>query len=54
MCLQCTSAHHVRARTPHFASGGDEYLLIILIKSCKVRAIASPTAALAACQLSIW
>jgi hypothetical protein len=47
------SEHHVHARTPRFASGGDDYLFIIIIESCKVRAIASPAAALAALASAI-
>ena len=54
MCLRRrASAHHVRARTPRFASGGDDYFLILLVESCKVRAIASPAAALAALAAAI-
>jgi hypothetical protein len=45
--------HHVRARTPRFASGGDDYLLILLVESCTVRAFASPAAALAALAAAI-
>ena len=54
MCLRRrASAHHVRARTPRFASGGDDYLLVLLVESCKVRANASPAAALAALAAAI-
>ena len=54
MCLRRrASAHHVRARTPRFASGGDDYFLILLVESCKVRAIASPAAALTALAAAI-
>ena len=61
MCLRRrTSAHHVCARTPHvcartprFASGGDDYILLLLVESCKVRAIASPAAALTALAAAI-
>ena len=54
MCLRRrASAHHVRARTPRFASGGDDYFLILLVESCKVRVIASPAAALTALAAAI-
>ena len=54
MCLwRRTSVHHVRARTPRFASGGDDYLLNLLVESWKVCAIASPAAALAALTTAI-
>ena len=54
MCLwRRTSVHHVRARTPRFASGGDDYLLNLLVESWKVCAIASPAAALAALTAAI-
>jgi hypothetical protein len=54
MCLwRRTSVHHVRARTPRFASGGDDYLFILFDGSCKVCATTSPAAALAAAAAAI-
>jgi hypothetical protein len=54
MCLQRrASVHHVRARTLRFASGGDDYLFILIVESCKVRAIASPAAASATLATAI-
>jgi hypothetical protein len=47
------SVHHVRARTPRFASGGDDYLFISLVGGCKVRAIASPATPLAGVAAAI-
>ena len=38
----------MRARTPLFACGGDDYLFILLDGISQVRAIASPAAAAAA------
>ena len=46
--------HHVRARTPRFACGGDDYLYFVLFHgSFQVRAIASPATALAAAAAAI-
>jgi hypothetical protein len=54
MCFwRRVSVHHVRAHTPRFASGGDEYLLIFIVEGFKVRAIALPAAALAALAIAI-
>ena len=50
---QRASVHHVRARTPRFACGGDDYLFILLDGVSKVRAIASPATALAAAAAAI-
>jgi hypothetical protein len=51
--MRRASAHHVRAHTPRFASGGDDYFFILIVGSCKVRALASPAAALAALATAI-
>ena len=49
MCRWRASVHHVRARTPRFACGGDDYLYSVLFHgSFQVRTIASPATALAA------
>ena len=45
--------YHVRARTPRFACGGDDYLFILLDGISQVRAIASPVTALAAAAATI-
>ena len=39
------SAHHVRARTPRFACGGDDYLFILFDGISQVRAISPPAPA---------
>ena len=43
----------MRAHTPRFASGGDDYFFTLIVGSCKVRALASPAAALAALATAI-
>ena len=54
MCRWRASVHHVRARTPRFACGGDDYLYFVLFHgSFQVRAIASPATALAAAAAAI-
>jgi hypothetical protein len=56
MCLHAACERAARAPpppTPRFASGGDDCLLNLLVESCKVRAIASPAAALAALAAAI-
>lgn len=54
MCAQRrASVHPVRARTPLFVCGGDDYLFILIVGSCKVSANTSPAAALAAAAAAI-
>ena len=54
MCAQRrASVHLVRARTPLFVCGGDDYLFILIVGSCKVSATTSPAAALAAAAAAI-
>ena len=53
MCAAAWSVHHVRARTPPFVYGGDDYLFVLFDGSCEVRAITSPAGALAAAAAAI-
>ena len=43
----------MRALTPSFVSGGDDYLFLLVDGSCKVRVTSSPVAALAAAAAAI-
>ena len=45
--------HHVRARTPRFACGGDDYLFILFDGISQVRAIPPPAPATAAATAAI-
>ena len=53
MCQWRASVHYVRARTPPFACGGDDYLLVLFDGDFQVRAIASPAAVLAPAAAAI-
>ena len=51
--MMAWSVHHVRALTPSFVSGGDDYLFLLADGSCKVRATSSPATTLASAAAAI-
>ena len=53
MCRWRASVHHVRARTPRFVCGGDDYLFILFDGISQVRAIPPPALATAAATAAI-
>jgi peptidoglycan/LPS O-acetylase OafA/YrhL len=53
VCRWRASVHHVRARTPRFVCGGDDYLFILFDGISQVRAIPPPAPATAAATAAI-